>query len=96
MVLLVLGCVLAPLAVGAAWARNLVVDQQAYVEAVGPLAEDPVIIAAAEERAVTAIDDGITSLNLAGPARRGADPARPAAEAGRAGRDPRAQRFAIS
>ena len=65
MVLLVLGCVLAPLAVGAAWARNLVVDQQAYVEAVGPLADDPVIIAAAEKRAVTAIDDGITSLNLA-------------------------------
>jgi hypothetical protein len=65
-VLLVLGCVLAPLAVGAAWARNLAVDQQAYLEAVSPLAEDPVIIAAVENRAVNAIDDGITSLNLAG------------------------------
>ena len=56
---------LAPLAVGAGWARNLVVDQSAYLDAVGPLAEDPVILQAAEKRAVTAIDDAVTSLNLA-------------------------------
>ena len=56
---------LAPLAVGSSWARNLVVDQAAYLDAVGPLAEDPVVLQAAEKRAVTAIEDGITSLNLA-------------------------------
>ena len=48
MVLLILGCMLAPLAVGASWARNLVVDQDAYLDAVGPLVEDPVILQAAE------------------------------------------------
>ncbi len=65
LVLLILGCVLAPLAVGAGWARNLVVDQQAYLDAVGPLVDDPVILQAAEKRSVTAIDDAVTSLDLA-------------------------------
>ena len=65
LVLLILGCVLAPLAVGAGWARNLVVNQDAYLEAVGPLVDDPVILQAAEKRSVTAIDDAVTSLNLA-------------------------------
>ena len=64
-VLLVLGCVLAPVAVATSWAKNLVVDQQAYLDTVDPLATNPVIINAAETRAVKAIDDAITSLNLA-------------------------------
>ena len=51
-VLLILGCVLAPLGLTAAWAKNLVTSEQAYLEAVGPLATDPVVIHAAQTRAV--------------------------------------------
>ena len=65
-VLLVLGCVLAPIAVTAAWAKNLVVDQSAYLEAVEPLITDPVIVQAMENRTVSAIDDAISNLDLAG------------------------------
>jgi len=64
-VLLILGCVLAPLGVAAGWAKNLVTDETAYLDAVGPLATDPVVIDAAQNRAVSAIDDAITNLNLA-------------------------------
>ena len=64
-VLLILGCVLAPLGLTASWAKNLVTDQTAYLEAVGPLATDPVVIDAAQNKAVAAIDDAITNLDLA-------------------------------
>ncbi|HYN71636.1 MAG TPA: hypothetical protein VES60_03965 [Nakamurella sp.] len=64
-VLLILGCVLAPLGLTASWAKNLVTDQTAYLEAVGPLATNPVVIDAAQNKAVAAIDDAITNLNLA-------------------------------
>ena len=64
-VLLVLGCVLAPIGVTAAWAKNLVVDQNAYLAAVEPLITDPVIVQAMENRTVSAIDDAISNLQLA-------------------------------
>jgi len=64
-VLLILGCVLAPLGLTAAWAKNLVTSETAYLEAVGPLATNPVVIDAAQTKAVAAIDDAITKLNLA-------------------------------
>jgi hypothetical protein len=64
-VLLVLGCVLAPIGVTASWAKNLVVNQDAYLAAVGPLITDPVIVDAAETKLVTAIDDAITNLQIA-------------------------------
>jgi hypothetical protein len=64
-VLLVLGCVLAPIGVTASWAKNLVTDQDAYLAAVSPLITDPVIISAAETRVVDAIDDAITNLQIA-------------------------------
>ena len=64
-VLLILGCVLAPLGLTAAWAKNLVTSEPAYLEAVGPLATNPVVIDAAQTRAVAAIDDAITNLHLA-------------------------------
>ena len=64
-VLLILGCVLAPLGLTAAWAKNLVTSEAAYLDAVGPLATNPVVIDAAQNRAVAAIDDAITKLNLA-------------------------------
>ncbi len=64
-VLLVLGCVLAPIGVTASWAKNLVTNQDAYLEAVSPLITNPVIISAAETRTVAAIDDAITNLQIA-------------------------------
>ncbi len=64
-VLLIAGCVLAPLGVAAAWGKNLVTNQDAYLETVGPLLTDPVILKAAENRIVTGIDAAITNLNLA-------------------------------
>ena len=64
-VLLILGCVLAPLGLTAGWAKNLVTSETAYLDAVGPLATDPVVIDAAQTRAVAAIDDAITNLHLA-------------------------------
>ena len=64
-VLLVIGCVLAPIGVTASWAKNLVVNQDAYLEAVAPLITDPAIVSAAETRLVAGIDDAITNLQLA-------------------------------
>ena len=64
-VLLVIGCVLAPIGVTASWAKNLVVNQDAYLEAVAPLITDPAIVNAAEIRLVAGIDDAITKLQLA-------------------------------
>ena len=64
-VLLVLGCVLAPIGVTASWAKNLVVNEDAYLAAVGPLITDPVIVDAAETKLVAAIDDAITNLQIA-------------------------------
>src|SRR6478609_7206619 len=64
-VLLVLGCVLAPIGVTANWAKNLVTNQDAYLAAVSPLITDPVIVNAAETRLVSAIDDAISNLQIA-------------------------------
>ena len=64
-VLLVIGCVLAPIGVTASWAKNLVVNQDAYLEAVAPLITDPAIVSAAEVRLVAGIDDAITNLQIA-------------------------------
>jgi len=41
--LIVLGCVLAPLSVVAVWTRNQVTNTDRYVATVAPLASDPVI-----------------------------------------------------
>jgi len=64
-VLLVLGCVLAPIGVTASWAKNLVTNQDAYLAAVEPLITDPVIVSAAETRLVAGIDGAISNLQLA-------------------------------
>ena len=84
-VLLVLGCVLAPIGVTAGWAKNLVVDQQAYLDAVDPLITDPAIVNAAEARLVAGIDDAITKLQLADKIGDRTGIARTAAEAGHVG-----------
>lgn len=64
-VLLVLGCVLTPVAVTAKWASTLVSDQDAYLAAVEPLATDPAIVSALENRLTGAIDEQISNLQLA-------------------------------
>jgi hypothetical protein len=48
--LIVLGCVLAPLAGLAVWARNQVTNTDRYVRTVAPLAADPAIQAASPTR----------------------------------------------
>lgn len=64
-VLLVLGCVLTPVALTAKWASTLVSDQDAYLAAVEPLATDPAIVSALETRLTSAIDEQISNLQLA-------------------------------
>lgn len=63
--LLVLGCVLTPVAVTAKWASTMISDQDAYLAAVEPLATDPAIVSALENRVSSAIDEQITNLQLA-------------------------------
>ncbi|MET0866030.1 MAG: hypothetical protein ABWZ98_16990 [Nakamurella sp.] len=65
-VFLVIGCVIAPLGVTAAWAKNLVYNQDAYLAAVQPLVTDPVIVDAAETAIISGIDTAISNLNIAG------------------------------
>jgi hypothetical protein len=49
-VLVVIGCVLAPISVIGLWARNTLLDTNQYVDTVGPLARDPAIQQALSER----------------------------------------------
>src|ERR1700712_4836401 len=64
-VLLVGGCVIAPLWLPAAWAKNLVYNRSASLAAVQPLVTDPVIVSAAETAIVSGIDSAISNLNIA-------------------------------
>ncbi len=63
-VLLVLGCVIAPVGLTANWARTLVTDQDAYLAAVAPLSGDPVIIGAARTALVDGIESAVAGLRL--------------------------------
>lgn len=54
-VLVVLGCLLAPLSVVAAWAADVVGDTGRYVATVGPLASDPAVQDAVANRATDAL-----------------------------------------
>lgn len=62
-VLLVLGCVLAPVAVTVQWARAMVTDQDTYLDAVTPLARDPVVLNALRTQAVGQLDQAITAAD---------------------------------
>ena len=55
MVLIVLGCVLAPLAGVAVWARNQVTNTDRYVRTVAPLATDPAIQTAVADQITTQV-----------------------------------------
>src|SRR4051812_35914606 len=58
-VLVVVGCVLAPLAVTAVWANRQVSDTDRYVETVAPLAKDPAVQAAVATRVSAAVLDAL-------------------------------------
>ncbi|MGW6270176.1 hypothetical protein [Streptomyces sp. NPDC055060] len=53
--LIVIGCVLAPLAVVASWAADTVGDTDRYVATIGPLASDPAVQDAVADRATDAL-----------------------------------------
>ncbi|MFJ3499445.1 MULTISPECIES: hypothetical protein [unclassified Streptomyces] len=72
-VLIVLGCVLAPLGIVAAWAADVVGDTDRYVETVAPLASDPAVQDAVADRATDALMTRIdlsTLLSGAAPEER--------------------------
>ncbi|GAA3223735.1 hypothetical protein [Actinocorallia longicatena] len=54
-VLIVLGCLLAPVALTAVWAANQVSDTDRYLKTVAPLADDPAIQNAVADRVTTAV-----------------------------------------
>ncbi|MEV6108979.1 hypothetical protein AB0M28_30390 [Streptomyces sp. NPDC051940] len=58
-VLIVLGCILAPLSVVAIWASNIVGDTDQYVSTVAPLAEDPDVQKAVANRVTDAVMDHV-------------------------------------
>ncbi|MBC9719346.1 hypothetical protein H9Y04_43240 [Streptomyces sp. TRM66268-LWL] len=63
-VLIVLGCVLAPLGVVAAWASGVVGDTDRYVATVQPLASDPAVQDAVAARVTDAVMDHIDLKDL--------------------------------
>jgi hypothetical protein len=58
-VLIVLGCVLAPVSVIGVWARNTLLDSGQYVDTVGPLADDPAIQEALADRVTTRLFESV-------------------------------------
>jgi hypothetical protein len=61
--LIVIGCILAPISVVAIWTKNLVTDTDRYVATVQPLASDPAIQSAIADRITAEI---FTHLDVAG------------------------------
>jgi hypothetical protein len=61
--LVVVGCVLAPISVIGLWARNTLLDTDQYVDTVGPLAEDPAIQRAVSDRVTRRL---VTSVDIEG------------------------------
>jgi hypothetical protein len=79
-VLIVVGCVLAPLSVVAVWTRNQVTDTDRYVTTVSPLAHDPAIQAAIADQITaqvfTYLDvQGLTTQVVEALGERGLSPA---------------------
>ncbi|MXM64033.1 hypothetical protein GR925_11390 [Streptomyces sp. HUCO-GS316] len=72
-VLIIIGCVLAPLAAVAAWTANIVGDTDRYVDTVAPLASDPDIQNAVANRVTDVVADKLDLTALlqgAAPANR--------------------------
>ncbi|WP_243883918.1 hypothetical protein [Cellulomonas fengjieae] len=62
--LVLLGALLAPVAVVGSWARELVVDTDAYVDTVAPIAEDPLVRSAVAGRITTAVVEALDVRQL--------------------------------
>ncbi|GAA3096979.1 hypothetical protein [Streptosporangium carneum] len=62
-IFVVLGCVLAPIALVAFWAADVVGDAGRYVETVAPLAENPAVQDAVADRVTVAITDPLQELD---------------------------------
>lgn len=67
-VLIVLGALLAPIAVVSAWAQGIVDDTDRWVATVGPLSDDPTVQAAVTNRLTDAIVDAVNVEQLAADA----------------------------
>ena len=63
-VLILIGALLAPLAVVGSWARGLVVDTDRYVDTVAPIAEDPLVQSAVANRITLAVVDALNVEEL--------------------------------
>jgi hypothetical protein len=77
--LIVVGCVLAPLSAVAVWTRNQVTDTDRYVATVSPLARDPAIQAAVADQITAQVFSyldiqGLTTQALDALAERGLPP----------------------
>ncbi len=66
MVCLVLGLLLLPAAVAGRWARDTVVDEKGYLAAVAPLATDPAVMKAVEDRLTAQVMTAVESRQLLG------------------------------
>ena len=63
-VLILIGALLAPVAVVGSWARGLVVDTDRYVDTVAPIAEDPLVQSAVANRITLAVVDALNVEEL--------------------------------
>jgi hypothetical protein len=63
-ILILIGALLAPVAVVGNWARGLVVDTDRYVNTVAPIADDPLVQSAVTNRVTTAIVNGLNVEQL--------------------------------
>lgn len=63
-VLILIGALLAPVAVVGSWARGLVVDTDRYVDTVAPIAEDPLVQSAVSNRITLAVVDALNVEQL--------------------------------
>jgi hypothetical protein len=63
-VLILIGALLAPVAVLGSWARGLVVDTERYVDTVAPIAQDPLVQSAVSNRITLAIVDALNVEQL--------------------------------
>ena len=61
--LIVIGCILAPISVVAVWTKNLVTDTDRYVATVAPLASDPAIQSAIADKITAEV---FTQLDVVG------------------------------
>ena len=63
-VLILIGALLAPVAVVGSWARGLVVDTERYVDTVAPIAQDPLVQSAVSNRITVAVVDALNVEEL--------------------------------